>query len=262
MNLDADLPVVDRVRDLLLLRLDEARVLVVACDSSGGIGPKEADSYRATAREVAHFACRVALLEVIAAGARPLVIVDNLCVESTPTGAAMIDEVRRVASEMGLDPSESVTGSTEDNVPTRSTGIGVTVLGLAARAELRPGVSQVGDAVVCLGVPRSAPRDRVEIDDALFVSARELMEILTVPGVHDALPVGSRGIAYEAAALASEASLSCVFDRDVALDISCSAGPSTCVLLSCRSTSVARLRALRHDLPVAIIGTLVAVEPS
>ncbi|MDQ7992185.1 MAG: AIR synthase related protein, partial [Propionicimonas sp.] len=117
-------PVVRRVRDLLLLDGD----LVVVTDSVGGIGPKPADTVPADAATAAHFALRVPLLEVLCAGARPIAVVDALCVELSPTGEAMIAEIRRLAGEAGVPPA-AITGSTEENVATVATGVGVTVLG-------------------------------------------------------------------------------------------------------------------------------------
>lgn len=249
---------VRRVRDLTVVDLP-ATTLVLACDSIGGIGPKPADTVAASARDVAHFATRVALLEVIAAGAEPIVVVDALCVEAEPTGAAMIAEVRRLAATLGLDPAVAVTGSTEDNVPTRATGIGVTVLGVAT-GPLRAGTSEPGDVVVALGAPRSAPHDEVRIDDPVFCSLTDLRGALALDGVHDAVPVGSHGVAYEMDELARPAGLVAVPVDAPAFDLRRSGGPATTVLVSVRPDALPALRALRPDLPVAVIGHL-EVEP-
>src|SRR3954454_561931 len=146
---------VRRVRDLSVFDVGEYSV-VVACDSSGGIGSKDADTFEAPASVVAHFAVRVALLELIAAGATPVVVVDALSVEMHPTGAEMIAAALELLSEIQLG-RDALLGSTEDNVATRSTGIGVTAIGLVPRGGHRPGSSQAGDVVVCVGLPLSAP---------------------------------------------------------------------------------------------------------
>jgi len=145
-----------RVRDLLIIGDD----LVIATDSIGGIGPKPADTIAADAATVAHFALRVPLLEVLCAGAQPIAIIDDLCVELEPTGAVMIAEIRRLAAAAGV-AADAVTGSTEDNVPTVATGIGVTVLGRLSPGHRVGGGSQPGDVVICAGLPISAPRDEV-----------------------------------------------------------------------------------------------------
>ncbi len=52
----------------------------------------------------------------------------------------------------GLDPEMAVTGgSTEENIATSQTGIGIAAIGIAERSELRLGRASVGDALVCIG---------------------------------------------------------------------------------------------------------------
>lgn len=260
MTFDSVLPV-SSIRDLTILGLDAERVLLVACDSVGSIGPKPNDSFPADARTVAHFAARVPLLELLAAGGQPELIVDTLSVELAPTGAEMIAEIRRLAATLGLS-ADRVTGSTEDNVVSTSTGIGVTVIGSASRSGLRAGSSQAGDLVLCLGAPTSAPMDAVVIDDARMVSFETLASVLTVLGVHDALPVGSRGIGYELGQLAETSALN--FERgghafdEGQFDLAKTGGPASCVLVSLDEQSLAAVEALLPaTLPRAIVGSLV-----
>ena len=72
---------ITRLRDLLLADIPASR-LVIACDTIGGIGPRPDDSYPADPVWCAHLGARVPLLEVLCAGARPLVLVDTLCQDS------------------------------------------------------------------------------------------------------------------------------------------------------------------------------------
>lgn len=243
------------LRDLSLLGLDDERVLIVACDSTGSIGPKKHDSYAAPARVVAHFALRVPLLELIAAGGRVELIVDTLSVELEPTGVEMIEEIRRVAAPLGLG-ADRITGSTEDNVVTAATGVGVTVIGTALRSSLRPGSSRDDDIVLCLGQPTSAPHDVIVMDDPRMISLETLSAVLEIDGVHDAVPVGSKGVAHELGELATLAGL--VIEELVhQLDVTKSGGPASCVLVSVSETAIKRLQAVLPDqLPVAMIARL------
>lgn len=254
MNHPPVLPV-SSIRDLTLLGIDDERVLVIACDSVGSIGPKPHDSYEASATVAAHFAVRVPLLELIAAGGTPEVIVDALSVELDPTGAEMIDEVRRIAASLGLG-ADRVTGSTEDNVPSTATGIGVTIIGSANRSALRPGTSRADDVVLCLGQPTSAPHDLVVVDDSRMISLTTLRDVLAIDGVHDALPVGSKGIAHELEELATTAGLRVELAQHD-LDPVKSGGPASCVLVSADEQVVDQLhRALPSDLPYTFLGRL------
>lgn len=233
---------VRRVRDLTIIELDDERVLVIACDSVGSIGPKPADRYPASARTVAHFAARVPLIEVLAAGAQPQVIVDTLSVELDPTGAEMIAEFQAIAAQLGLGP-ERVTGSTEDNVQSDATGVGVTVIASASRSALRPGTARARDRVLCLGTPTSAPHDDIAIGDPRMVSLDLLRRVLELPGIADALPVGSRGIGHEVDLLAQSNGHSFV-PAAHQLDLLASGGPSSCVLLTVRPADAHRVYAV------------------
>lgn len=247
-----------RIRDLSILEIQNDRVLIVACDSIGSIGPKSGDSYPASAETVAHFAARVPLLEVLCAGGVPQVIVDTLNVEMDPTGMTMISEIRDMASELGLS-ADRVTGSTEDNVSTNATGIGVTVIGTAALEDLRPGTSRVGDAVVCLGFPMSAPRDVISKGDTHIPSIIDLVAAMARTKVRDAVPVGSQGVAYEANQLAESAGLFLEPAGDFGLDLAGSGGPATCVLVTIAVTDIESLRSgFPPAVPVTIVGTMVA----
>ena len=216
-----------RIRDLLVLG-----DLVIATDSIGGIGPKPADTVPADPARVAHFALRVPLLEVLCCGARPVVVIDDLCVELEPTGRLMIEEVRRLAAEAGIG-AEAITGSTEDNVVTQATGIGVTVLGEIPATGLISGGSRAGDLVLCAGRPLSAPHDEVWIGHPAQVSVAAVTRVIASGLVHDALPVGSKGIAWEVAQLAGSAGLDVVWQDAGDLPLTATGGPASCVLFSC-----------------------------
>jgi len=226
-----------RIRDLLILD----GTLVIAADSIGGIGPKPADTVYADARTVAHFALRVPLLEVICAGARPVAVIDNLCVELEPTGRQMLDEIQRLAAQAGIEPL-AVTGSTEDNVMTQATGIGVTVIGRIGPGGLLSGHSHPGDVVLCVGLPISAPHDDVRIGHPSQVTVTAVSAAVASGLVHDALPVGSRGLIWEVAQLAESAGLHHVWHDPAGVSLTASGGPASCVLLSCAPESVEAVR--------------------
>lgn len=244
--------VVSRVRDLLILD----GTLVVACDSIGGIGPGPDDAVPADAVTVAHFALRVPLLEVLCAGARPIAVVDALCLAYEPTGRVMVEEIRRLAAAAGV-PAQAVTGSTEENVPTRATGVGVTVLGrLPSGGDGGVGgASRPGDLVVCAGLPLSAPRDEIVIGHPGQVAVAAVRAVLASGLTRDALPVGSKGVAWEAGELAASAGLSLEW-LPAAISRTDSGGPASCVLFSCAPDAVAPLRALVAPAPLTAVARL------
>ncbi|GAB3622207.1 hypothetical protein GCM10027418_02890 [Mariniluteicoccus endophyticus] len=236
------------MRDLLVLG-----DLVVACDSIGGIGPLPGDTVSADATTVGHFALRVPLMEVLCAGADPVAVVDALSLPLAGAGEEIVAEVRRLAAEAGVPP-EAVTGSTEENVPVTATGIGVTVLG---RLRGAPTTARPGDAVVCLGLPLSAPRDTLHPGHPGQVTVADVRAVLATGLVHDALPVGSRGVAYELGELARTAGLRV---EPVGSDVSPtdSGGPASCVLVACAADDLDALRAATvGDPPFAVVARLV-----
>lgn len=231
-RLDAAAPwAVVAERDVSYLALGGGRALVVACDSHGGLGPKPHDTVAVDAGVLGRFALRVPLLEVVATGATPRLVVDALAVERDPTGEAILAGIRDEAAVAGLDAS-SITGSTEENVPTVATGVGVTVIGEVSLDDLRVGSAPPPFDVVLFGRPMSAPADRFGPDHPEIVTVPKLVAALELDGVVEALPIGSSGVAAEFAAMARTAhgraepidGWPCERDQ--------SGGPSTAVLLA------------------------------
>lgn len=243
-----------RVRDLSVLAIAPGVWLVVACDANGGIGPKPQDTVRTSGYELGRLAARVPLLETIACGATPILLIDMLNVEREPTGAAIIAGVREEMRDSGMDPERALNGSTEDNVPTVATGVGIAVLGLAAEERFRPGRARAGDSVLCIGVPKSAPRYRVVSDDPAILRPSALRHLASLECVGDILPVGSRGVAAEAHDLATSAGLTFVPDGLPTIDVTASGGPGTCCLITVSPDAISQVHALPGLPPVCVVG--------
>lgn len=244
------------VRDLTIVDQTDGPSWVIACDSVGSIGSKPGDTYPATPATVAHFAARVPLVEILAAGATPVVVVDALCVEMDPTGKEMIAAIRELIAPLGLGP-DRVTGSTEDNVPVTATGIGVTVLGQVTAERFRPGTAKAGERLILLGRPTSAPHDQIEIGDDRMISLETLQAVMRLDGVSDVLPVGSKGVAVEAGVLANTAGLSWQATVDHGVDLDRSGGPASCVIAAVTPEAIdALMSVLPPSLPRADIGVL------
>ncbi|MDO4412626.1 AIR synthase related protein [Cutibacterium sp.] len=242
---------VTRLRDLLIADVPASR-LVIACDTTGGIGPRPDDSYPADPIWCAHLAARVPLLEVLCVGARPLILVDTLC-QDEESARPMIEEFRRCAVSAGMGP-EAVTGSTEDNVVTTQTGIGVTIIGVMPEGEFPR--THHGDALVCLGAPISAPDDDVSPGRREIVTVEEVRRLVDSGKVHDCAPVGSHGVAWEAEQLAATTGLRATF-RTTDVDLAHSGGPSTCIVLACAPYDVKELHGLvTPERPWEVIGGL------
>ncbi|MBC7083359.1 MAG: hypothetical protein H5T95_07700 [Firmicutes bacterium] len=236
-------PVVSRVRDLVLVDLLGDLVMVVACDSNASIGEKPMDSLKQPYAEMGRSAVKVPLMEVIASGATPILVVDALCVEMEPSGKKIIAAIRGELERAGLAQDIELTGSTEDNARTVQSGIGVTVIGLATRRSLRLRTTTAGDAIVCVGIPKSGVTTPYKEDDTDIAHVSTVMTLSRLPYIREILPVGSKGVRYEATELARYAGLELEeASPPPPIDMDTSAGASTAVLATLRPEHVPELR--------------------
>lgn len=254
MNGGATGDAVRRVRDLLIADGGSYR-LVIACDSNGAVGNKPHDHLAWPPRDTGFVAAKVPLMEVVAAGAEPFILIDNLCVEMNPTGLEILRGIRDACSVLARPPI--ITGSDETNMPTVQTGLGVTVIGVARPEALRFGRSRAGDMVYAIGTPLGP----VDGKDAFYEeTADNVCSLATVvaligrEGVHEVLPVGSKGLAYELGQLAEVAGLVAAALPEPGIDMKRSGGACAVVIASVAPEH--RLPATIGTVPVTLLGTL------
>ncbi len=222
---------IHKVRDLSVISITETQSLVIACDSNASIGEKPADYYKNSYDEVAVSALKVPMMEVIATGASPLVVINNLCVEMEQTGRHIITIMRQELDRHGYDERLQITGSTEDNMPTVQTGIGVTVVGMLDAENNHIGQTRKDDLIICVGIPRSGIKEHYSEFQPDIANIGTVRQLVGASFVHEILPIGSKGAAYEAGQLCQTAGL--VFEAvDSPVDTATSAGSSTAVLCS------------------------------
>lgn len=242
-----------RFRDLSILNIGLNSALVIACDSNASIGSKPNDHFQWDPRMTGRSAVRVPLMEVLATGATPVLVINNLCVELDPSGNAILEGIRDVCELLPQLPT--ITGSDETNMPTTQTGVGVTVIGAVDTTQCRLGRSADGDRVIAIGMPVGGPDATAEERVNAVAGPETIQALLALPQVHEILPVGSRGIAYEAAELAGGAGLRLHILNEVPLDLKRSAADCAVVLVSVQPDSVLTSGDV-GGLPVTEIGTL------
>ncbi|MDI3547495.1 MAG: hypothetical protein PWR10_1147 [Halanaerobiales bacterium] len=245
---------IDTLRDISLIRLGDENYLVIACDSAGGIGPKKGDSLRVPGQVVGRFTTRVALMEVMAVGARPVNVINTLAVEYEPTGKEIITGIRAEVNKAGLDPDIVINGSTEENIPTFQTGIGVTVIGLVEASGLRLARSSPLDMVVAVGLPMVG--EEVLAKEELIADLSTLQGLLQLDFIHEILPVGSKGISYEAGILAKMSGFKLDFNPELKIDPEKSAGPGTVLLASLPADKIEEVSRFISK-PVNMVGRLI-----
>jgi len=220
-----------RGRDVEVTFLDGDLCLVTACDSCGAIGAKELDVVKVPPHITGRMTSRVVLAEILSVGAEPRLLTAAICNEPNPTAEGILAGIRLELKKLNMSHLP-ITVSTEKNIPTRQTAIGITAIGICRREKLRIGLSQPGDVVYCLGIPKVGHEFK-GVDDPEILQLDHIQLLSECEGIHDIIPVGSRGIKGEASTLAEAVECRFIPSTASALDLDKSAGPSTCLLFSC-----------------------------
>jgi selenophosphate synthetase-related protein len=213
------------------------------------------DQLKVEGRVLGKFLARVALMDVAATGAFPLLLSATLGVEKEPTGSEILEGMKIESRVLGLEPNQVLMENTEDNFETTQTGAGVTVIGLANEDELRLGKTSPGDLIVAIGKPKVG-------DEVLPAEARgEIADLKNVTllsqksFVHDIVPVGTFGIAYEARMMAYAVGRQLKLNEVKGLDMNKSAGPATVVLTTMNPDKFEELTLLIRK-PLNIVGEI------
>lgn len=241
--------------DVSIMKMPTGHAIVTGSTSSGAVGPKEFDKVKVDGKVLGKFMARVALMDVTATGAFPLLLSVTLGVESEPTGNDIIEGIKREARNIGLDPNQVIMENTEDNFQTVQTGAGLTVVGLANEDELRLGKTMPGDLIVAIGRPKVgieviAAEARGEIADL-----KNVVQLNQRKYVHDISAVGSFGIASEAKMMAYGVGRQLKLNAVPELDLEKSAGPATVILATVDPDRLEDLRELIPK-PFSVVGEI------
>jgi selenophosphate synthetase-related protein len=219
---------IKRVRDLTVVELNDDQSIVIACDSCGGIGLKEGDSLKVSPFFTGKLTARVALFEVICSGAKVITLADSVCNEMNPTGNEIIKGIKEELKCAGIDDIV-LTGSTEENILTVSTALGITVVGIVPSKELKVNKVKNGAIIISIGIPKVGNEVKLEYDNEI-ASYDLIKRLLFEERVLEIVPVGSKGILYEAKALSENNGFVFKQKDNILVDIKKSAGPSTVII--------------------------------
>lgn len=245
---------VRKVRDLTLIKIDKYKTMVVTCDSCGSVGMKEGDVLKVEPFYIGRFTSRVALLEVLCTGAQVITVVDAICNEMKNTGEEII---RGIETELRLAGIKEVvlTGSTEENFPTVSTALGITVIGIIETHALKVNNVREDSIIVSIGLPRVGEEVKLNIDEDI-VHYSDVETLLHTEGVHEIIPVGSKGILNEAYQLAKFNCMKLKINENIYVDINKSAGPSTVVIAAITEKALENIKHLKN---FNVIGTMISI---
>jgi hypothetical protein len=243
---------VKKVRDLTLIKIDKNKTMVVACDSCGSVGMKEGDSLKVNPFYTGKYTARVALLEVLCTGAEIVTVVDAICNEMKNTGEKIIRGIEEELSAARIN-RVVLTGSTEENFPTVSTALGITVIGIVETDNLKVNSVKTNSIVVSIGLPKVGGEVKLNNDEDI-VHYSDIEILLHTKGVYEIIPVGSKGIFNEACQLAKHNGMKLKIEENINVDINKSAGPSTVVIAAVSDKVMDNIKHLRN---FNIIGSII-----
>lgn len=243
---------IKQIRDITVIDFDENKYLGISCDSCGGIGLKEYDVVKASPQLTAYQTGKVALAELLSLGFTPFILADGLAVEMNDTGKNLIEGFNEVLSK--LSTKVHLTGSTEENIKTVQTSMGVTCIGVCEKQNLKYKKTKIGDICVLAGLPMvgsevvNNPHKILDIDDY------EKMHFCKY--IKEMLPIGSKGIEAELNELLNYNNLNFIYEKNISVDIKKSGGPSCSCLIVIEKKDMDFIKDLINK-PLTVIGKFV-----
>lgn len=215
-------------RDVSVIDVDERLKIFIACDSSGGIGLKEMDEFKVPPEVTGYHTVNVITCELEALGVVPKVIVNNLCAEMKDTGERVIKGIKKYLSENYENEEIEITGSTEENFKTYQTSLGMVAIGYKKDKDFEFFNTKANNSLLVVGKPKVG--EEVLINQEENINASTIRTLRQIKGVVDIVPVGSKGIRYEAENIGKNKALKIIYNQNLKINLEKSAGPSTCCI--------------------------------
>jgi hypothetical protein len=214
------------MRDVLFLPLGSEEELVIATDCSGGIGLKEADLVKVPYETVSYYGARVALMELMSVGAVPIAFVLQNFV-GDKEWKLLLKGIYQAFDELHL--SIPITGSTESNMSMIQSAVSFTAIGKVNKANKLIGITPPQAKFAVIGEPLVG--DEVMKRQERVLPLPLFQQLLTLPGIYEIVPIGSKGIFHELKGLME---INGFVHQEVfcSLPLYASSGPATSVLVS------------------------------
>lgn len=218
-------------RDLTMLPIDDERYVIFACDSTAGIGLKEYDTLKIAPEIVAQMCIRVPLMELLCLNVAPVITFNLVGNEMNPTGQRILAGIHQELKAANFDHILQ-NGSTEENMMTVTTGMGIVLAGTANVRDLLWKKVRSHDQVYLLGIPYVGAELINNFDK--IISYQDVHLLKQQDAIHEIVPIGSKGSLNEAEQTAKANQLKFVpmtEDHTSRALATKSAGPSTAVLV-------------------------------
>lgn len=249
-----------KFRDLTIIDSGKNEKIVIACDSCCGIGEMENDIVRTSNEIVGYFSARVCIFELLAFRAYPNVIVNNLGMPMEKYGENIIKGINKAIKEYNkagfsrkINLKECLTGSTEDNIKTLQTFLGLTIIGEKGKEDKKK--IEKGENIFLLGIPKvgEALLEDIKGEKSEIISFKDI-KILLKNNIKEILPIGSKGALYEIGQIERSNSVDIELEYEGEL-LKKSAGPSTALLFVCNEEILKKIKK-EIKIPLIKIGTI------
>lgn len=216
------------LRDAVIIDLDNEHELVITTDGCTGIGNLEGDLFPLEIEEVAWTACKVALMELISLGARPVGYAFNHIADledhdKTETG------IEKCLKDFGFIDIPHISSS-EKNFKVHQTTITIALTGVREKREKTKCRNSmyvlIGEPLVGMEVLENPEK---------MVLPEEFIRLTKTEGIYEIIPVGSHGVEWELNQFG-------VKPQATVIDLKKSAGPATCVIAEVSSAAIDGLR--------------------
>jgi hypothetical protein len=165
-------------------------------------------------------------------------------------GKDILRGISQAARDAGILDEAAINGSTEDNFKVSVTSLGITVIG-ELNSPLPQPISKTC-AVYLAGLPKYGADVILRAHEILTFDT--INKIMSSCAVHDFIPVGSKGIAYELSLMQDELCAEFAPSKELSVDITASGGPATCAIFASHDINAHILREI--GIPVTKIGEL------
>jgi len=245
------------------MHIDGNRYFTIACDSCGGIGMSELDFIKVDEEIVGYLTAKLCLVETLSFRAKPTVLINTLCVEMDGRGKRIINGIEKAIKEYNEanfyedNLAINITGSTEENIPTKQTGLGITLMGEIYNPFNKKEINS-GDVVILIGYPKVGQEVLEDINDNKneIINFNSIKHLVCNEGVTDLLPIGSKGVLYELNLLKETNNIDIKLVNQSSIPLHKSAGPATCALAIIKKDAIEELKR-QISQPITLLGEIV-----
>lgn len=224
---------ITQFRDLTIIETLPDQTMIMAAESSSSIGEKPGDHLQSPTEITAKFAVRVCLVELLSQRAQPQAIFTLIGNEKEPTGRIMWSAIREELEALPVTHDIVLNGSTEDNMVTNETSIGIVATGVINGPFVIPAY-ETTKKIVQVGEPYVGQAVLENLDH--IPTYNDIHKWSLQPEIIDIIPVGASGSQADLSILLSKYNLA-LSHKDASW-LNQSGGPSTSFVMALNTEEV------------------------